>query len=179
MQCLPNFGYVRKHRSQGIVAKIAVISLSTFFLGKVKVLLTGWVFQIWMSQTNKQTDRQTDRQTESPIHTRYYYTSKGYYYYLTAAALWRMKIFPKKYLCPVLHNFFGNDTKFQAIWSSRTKIISKKPKLWLIVKDEHYEITVEIFEGTGVNITTQGRKYLEGVIGSNEFSELYMHNLVT
>ena len=36
----------------------------------------------------------------------------------------------------------------------------KASKSWLIVKDDQYETAAAIFKGSGVNITSEGRKYL-------------------
>ena len=49
---------------------------------------------------------------------------------------------------------------------------------WLVVKEEFYEISKQLFDGTGVSITTEGRKYLGGVIGTKNFAEIYVSKLV-
>ena len=36
----------------------------------------------------------------------------------------------------------------------------KASKSWLVVKENKFEEAKQIFEGTGINITTEGRKYL-------------------
>ena len=54
----------------------------------------------------------------------------------------------------------------------------KASKSWLGVKENMYDSAVRIFNGTGVNITSQGRKYLGGVIGSNQFTAKYKEGLV-
>ena len=47
-------------------------------------------------------------------------------------------------------------------------------KSWLIVKPELYEEAKKIFSGTKINITTEGRKYLGGVIGTDKFKTEYV-----
>ena len=51
-------------------------------------------------------------------------------------------------------------------------------KSWLIVKLELLEEARNIFQGTGVNITDEGKKYLGGFIGSEEGKNNYMGELV-
>ena len=45
-------------------------------------------------------------------------------------------------------------------------------KTWLVVKEEHLETAQNKFEGSGIQLTTQGRQYLGAPIGSKEFVEL-------
>ena len=44
----------------------------------------------------------------------------------------------------------------------------KASKSWLVVKPEMELEATEIFNGTGVNITIEGRKYLGGYVGTKE-----------
>ena len=37
---------------------------------------------------------------------------------------------------------------------------------WLVVKSEHLEATKELFEGTGINVTESGKRYLGAVVGT-------------
>ena len=41
-------------------------------------------------------------------------------------------------------------------------------KTWLIVKDHELQKAFQIFAGTGIKITPDGRRHLGGVIGTNE-----------
>ena len=43
---------------------------------------------------------------------------------------------------------------------------AKASKSWLIVKVQYYEIAKIVFENSGLNITTEGRKHLGAVVGS-------------
>ena len=54
----------------------------------------------------------------------------------------------------------------------------KASKSWLIVKENELNKAKEIFAGTGINITTEGRKYLGGFIGTREGTESYIQELV-
>ena len=51
-------------------------------------------------------------------------------------------------------------------------------KSWLIVKPEVQTKAREIFRGTKINITTEGRKYLGGYIGSEDGWDEYADELV-
>ena len=54
----------------------------------------------------------------------------------------------------------------------------KPSKSWLVVKEEKFAKANEIFCGTGIQITTEGRKYLGGFIGTEEGKVRYVKNLV-
>ena len=54
----------------------------------------------------------------------------------------------------------------------------KASKSWLIVKEKELERAQQIFHGTGVNITTEGRKYLGGFVGTVEGASEYVRGLV-
>ena len=54
----------------------------------------------------------------------------------------------------------------------------KASKSWLVVKEDLLEKATELFNGTGVKITTEGRKYLGGHVGTVEGTERYVKNLV-
>ena len=54
----------------------------------------------------------------------------------------------------------------------------KAEKSWLVVKEEKLEEALELFQHTGINITTDGRKYLGGFIGKQEGKEKYVQELV-
>ena len=47
-------------------------------------------------------------------------------------------------------------------------------KTWLIVKDHELEEATRIFAGTGIKITSEGRRHLGGVIGTNENKMKYI-----
>ena len=52
-------------------------------------------------------------------------------------------------------------------------------KTWLIVKNpKHLEDATRIFQGTGVNITTEGKRHLGACVGSDKFKEEYCTELV-
>ena len=51
-------------------------------------------------------------------------------------------------------------------------------KSWLVVKDEEYNSAIELFQGTDVNITTSGRKYLGGFIGKVDERRKYVKTIV-
>ena len=44
-------------------------------------------------------------------------------------------------------------------------------KCLLIVKPQHYELALEVFEGTGVHVSTEGRPYLGAGLGTEGFVE--------
>ena len=54
----------------------------------------------------------------------------------------------------------------------------KASKSWLVVKENKFEEAKQIFEGTGINITTEGRKYLGGFVGTREGAEEYAKELL-
>ena len=54
----------------------------------------------------------------------------------------------------------------------------KASKSWLVLKEEKNEEAIQIFEGTGINITTHGRKYLGGFVGTEASSEEYVQELI-
>ena len=51
-------------------------------------------------------------------------------------------------------------------------------KSWLIVKEDRFEAAVEIFNGSGVNITTRGKKHLGAVIGQLHYKEKFVGDLL-
>ena len=54
----------------------------------------------------------------------------------------------------------------------------KASKSWLIVKPGHLQSAEDIFKGTGINITEEGRKHLGAVIGSVEHKQEYVQKKV-
>ena len=54
----------------------------------------------------------------------------------------------------------------------------KACKSWLVVKADKEQEARELFNGTGVNITLEGRKYLGGFVGIDEGKEKYVGELV-
>ena len=50
----------------------------------------------------------------------------------------------------------------------------KASKSWLIVKPGILDSAKEMFNGTGINITDQGRKHLEAMVGSAEYKKDYL-----
>ena len=57
-------------------------------------------------------------------------------------------------------------------------ITPKSSKSWLIVKESELERAISNSEGTGINITTKGHKYLGGFIGTEESKREYVQGLV-
>lgn len=51
-------------------------------------------------------------------------------------------------------------------------------KSWIIVKEEKLEMATNIFRGSELNITTEGKKHLGAVIGSEEFRSDYIESKV-
>ena len=51
-------------------------------------------------------------------------------------------------------------------------------KCWLITKPEKVEGARVIFEGTAINISTQGQRHLRAVLGSREYLEEYVGSKV-
>ena len=54
----------------------------------------------------------------------------------------------------------------------------KPEKSWLVVKEDQLARAEEIFQGTNINITTDGQKYLGGFLGTEEAVEKYVKDLV-
>ena len=54
----------------------------------------------------------------------------------------------------------------------------KASKSWLVVKEGKLEEARNVFDGTGVNITIEGRKYLGGYVGTRAGAEKYVGELV-
>ena len=51
-------------------------------------------------------------------------------------------------------------------------------KCWLIAKPDKEEIARETFKETAINITTQGKKHLEAVVGSRSYLTEYVDEKV-
>ncbi len=51
-------------------------------------------------------------------------------------------------------------------------------KTWLVTKPNHLDRATNIFAGSGVNITPEGRPYLGAAIGSREYIEEYVNTKV-
>ena len=51
-------------------------------------------------------------------------------------------------------------------------------KTVLIVKDEHRDLAEQIFQGSGVTITTGGKRHMGAVIGSEEFKTQYVSSKI-
>ena len=52
------------------------------------------------------------------------------------------------------------------------------PKTHLVVKEEHEVCAIEVFDCTGVQITTEGKRHLGAAIGSRSFAEEYVSSKV-
>ena len=53
----------------------------------------------------------------------------------------------------------------------------KASKSWLVVKEEKFDEAIQLFQNTGINITTEGRKYLGGFVGKDEATKQYVEEL--
>ena len=71
----------------------------------------------------------------------------------------------------------GNLKELRKWWD---KLVDKRPaygyfpnasKTWLIVKDEKLDEAKRIFKGTGVKFTSEGKRHLGAVIGSQTFKK--------
>ena len=51
-------------------------------------------------------------------------------------------------------------------------------KTWLIVKEDKLQAATAMFQGTGINITTQGKRHLGAALGTRTFVEEYVHSKV-
>ena len=51
-------------------------------------------------------------------------------------------------------------------------------KSWLIVKEEHQEQAERIFEGTGIKITSEGKRHLGSALGTSNFVKRYVQKKV-
>ena len=55
---------------------------------------------------------------------------------------------------------------------------AKPSKSWLIVKPKYFDEASVCFKNTGLNITTEGRKHLGALVGSDSFKESYVGDKV-
>jgi len=51
-------------------------------------------------------------------------------------------------------------------------------KCWLVVKPEKLKEANDVFSGTGINITTEGRKHLGAALGQRSYLEEYVGSKV-
>ena len=51
-------------------------------------------------------------------------------------------------------------------------------KSWLVVKEDALDSVREVFDGTDIHITTEGHRYLGGVIGSEAFEQQFLQQKV-
>ena len=51
-------------------------------------------------------------------------------------------------------------------------------KTWLIVKPQHERDAIELFSGTGIGITSEGKRHLGAALGSQSFLESYISEKV-
>ena len=56
--------------------------------------------------------------------------------------------------------------------------IANPSKSWLIVKPEYYDSAVQLFEGTGIKITKEGKRHLGAVVGTEQFKLEYIRELI-
>lgn len=55
---------------------------------------------------------------------------------------------------------------------------SNPAKTWLVTKEEHYKLAVDLFSGTGIRITTEGRPYLGVPLGTLKFTTEWLQSKV-
>ena len=55
---------------------------------------------------------------------------------------------------------------------------AKPSKSWLIVKSQHLEYAESVFRGTGLQITTSGKRHLGAVVGTNKFKDEFVSEKV-
>ena len=55
---------------------------------------------------------------------------------------------------------------------------AKPGKSWLIVKEEYKSKAEEVFAGSGLQITTEGRRHLGAVVGTDQYKEEYVNDLI-
>eukprot|EP00794_Sanderia_malayensis_P001505 gene1505-biopygen1251 len=92
----------------------------------------------------------------------------------------------------IKHAAFADDLggagKLHVVRSWWNRIVEFGPKLgyfpnatksWLVIKLDVEQEAREIFDGTDIQITTEGRKYLGGFIGSKEGKDSYVSSLVS
>ena len=51
-------------------------------------------------------------------------------------------------------------------------------KSWIIVKEQYEDLAKEVFGGTGVKITNEGKRHLGAVIGSNSYRTSYVEEKI-
>ena len=79
----------------------------------------------------------------------------------------------------------GNLAHLKTWWDRISKIgpdygyYPNSTKTWLIVKDSKLEEATTLFQGTGVSITTEGKRHLGAAIGTNSFVESYVKRKVS
>ena len=113
-----------------------------------------------------------------------------------AMAMYALAISPLinklKQLCPdVKQVWYADDatgaatcTKLRCWWDELSThgplfgYYPNAPKTHLVVKEEHEDSAIEAFHGTGVQITTEGKRHLGAAIGSRSFAEEYVSNKV-
>ena len=79
----------------------------------------------------------------------------------------------------------GNLTHLKTWWDNISELASEygyhpnASKTWLIVSEGNLEAATELFQGTGVSITEEGRRHLGAAIGTRSFVEGYVHHKVS
>ena len=78
----------------------------------------------------------------------------------------------------------GSIEQLQAWWTKLVKVgpaygyLPNPAKTWLVTKQDHFDKATNIFAGSGVNITPEGRPYLGAAIGSCKYIEKYVSTKV-
>ena len=79
----------------------------------------------------------------------------------------------------------GNLTPLRTWWDHIVKLgpdygyYPNAAKTWLVVKESNLEEATTLFEGTGVAITVEGRRYLGAAIGTSSFTQSYVQQKVS
>ena len=62
-------------------------------------------------------------------------------------------------------------------WPS-TRLLPQRQKCWFVVKPEKLDDAKDVFAGTGISITTEGRKHLGAALGQRSYQEDYVGSKV-
>ena len=79
----------------------------------------------------------------------------------------------------------GSIEQLQAWWTKLVEVgpaygyLPNPAKTWLVTKQDYFDKATNIFAGSGVNITPEGRPYLGAAIGSRKYIEKYVSTKVS
>ena len=66
----------------------------------------------------------------------------------------------------------------KAVWAGRLGYYPNAAKTWLIVKSPFLSGAQRIFDGTGVQVTVEGKHHLGAALGSHSFTDRYVSEKV-